>query len=198
MYEYLHGILVELQPEKAVIDISGIGYALAIPKSTYTQLVQKLDSEVKLYTAHIVREDSERLFGFLTHSHRDLFFKLSDISGIGPKTALNILGHFEDDTLIQTIQQGDVASLAKAPGIGKKTAERLVMELKDRLHTFAFLDKIITPKTHSNPLHQDAIRALVNLGYSTKTATAALHKCLSGEENEPELPELITKALQHV
>jgi len=181
MYEFIRGRLIAMEASKAIIETHGIGFSLEIPINTP---FMEIGSEVLFYTAFIVREDSQRLFGFKTKGERELFFALSDISGIGPKTALSIVGHMDIDTLKEAVSAANPVFLCKIPGIGKKTAERLILELKDRL-----------PKsTGPSDLFIDATSALTNLGYSLPVAQKAVKAALPAAS----LSELITKALQSV
>lgn len=188
MYESIQGVLVEKEPTIALIDLQGLTYKLLIPLNTYNALPE-LGSTVKLFLSYIVREDAHLLFAFHTKEHRALFETLITISGIGPKTAAAILGHLELSTLKSAIRNADIASLSKIPGIGKKTAERLALELKDRV-------KNIAPSL-SSPLEEDAVRALVHLGYKSHTAGKAVEKA---QKNKPtqNLGSLVTEALRQV
>ena len=131
MFEYIKGSLKDLTPEKAILETAGLGYKILIPLSVYSNLLGK-ESDIKLYISAVYREDSQRLFGFLSKDQRDLFEKICDISGIGPKIALIIIGHLDETALYLSIQNQDVKSLTRVPGLGKKTAERLIIELKDK------------------------------------------------------------------
>jgi Holliday junction DNA helicase RuvA len=192
MFEYVKGTLVHATPLKAVVDVSGVGYALRIPLSVYSRLPQ-VGSPICLYTSHVVREDAEHLYAFLTIEDRDLFEKLTDISGVGPKTALALLGHLELSDLHVALADGDIPLLSKVPGIGKKTAERLVIEMRGKVK-----DLNLAPTT-SNPsergLHADALSALINLGYNPLHARKALQTVA---KPELKLPELITAALRQL
>ena len=183
MYEYIRGPLVALYPSKAVVEVHGIGFALEIPMNTPPL---PIGTETLFYTVHIVREDSQRLFGFHTLSQKELFISCSDISGIGPKTALSIVGHIDADTLREAILTHSTTLLCKIPGVGKKMAERLILEMKDRL-----------PKGDApgSDLFLDATSALVHLGYPLPTAQKAVKAALPDTTN---LSDLITKALQSV
>ncbi len=193
MWEYIKGILTEASPAKAVVEIQGIGYQLHIPLSTYGKLPQ-IGKEVLFYIASVIREDSHRNYGFLVRQERDLFEKFCEISGIGPKTSLGLVGHMEVGDLQRCIAQGNVALLCKVPGIGKKTAERLMIELKDKI-------KITTGSSSTfgeGGKISDAISALINLGYPAARADKAIQTALSKSQTEPPLAELITQALRHI
>lgn len=197
MFEFVTGRLHSITPSKAVVNVQGIGYRLEIPLSVYTESL-KIGSNITFYTAHIVREDSQRLFGFLTVEERDFFLQISDVSGIGPKTALSLVGHMHIDDLRDAIQVGNTKLLSKVPGIGKKTAERLVVELKDKVAT---LEKGVTINLRSaSSAHPDfftdATSALLNLGYNLQVAQKAVKEAMIESTND--LSEVITRALKSV
>lgn len=193
MLEYIRGVLTDSSPTKAIVEVQGIGYQLHIPLSVYGKLPQT-GKEVLLYVSSVIREDSHRNYGFLSKEERDLFEKFCEISGIGPKTSLTLVGHMEISDLQRCILQGNVALLCKVPGIGKKTAERLMIELKD---------KIKITGGGASPLGErgkvaDAVSALINLGYPANRADKAIQTALSKTEKEPPLAELITQALRYI
>ena len=192
MYEYIKGTLVSLSHEFAIIDVGGIAYRIHIPISLYT-MAHKEGSELTLYISHIVREDSERLFGFLSRGERDLFEKFLGISGIGAKTALSLIGHMDSGDLKLAIQTGNATLLSRVPGIGKKTAERIIVELSDRIEKWKLETSL--PTGVKGDLISDALAALTNLGYSHSHAEKAIKKVI--DDNE-ELPQLITSALKHI
>ena len=199
MFEYIKGIVVETTPQKTVIDVNGIGYSLFIPLSTYTKIPPP-GKEVLVYISTIIREDSHKHFAFITRSERDLFERFSDISGIGPKTALSLVGHMESSDLESAITHANVALLSKIPGIGKKTAERLIVEMRDKIQKthsssspLSFETKSLSPQDRTV---NDALSALINLGYNTFEAQKAIKKALTHFEEEPELSTLIRIALK--
>jgi holliday junction DNA helicase RuvA len=169
-----------------VVETGGIGYRLAIPLSTYTRLPE-IGKHLKLFLSHVVREDAEILYAFLSKEERDLFEVLITISGIGPKTALAIIGHMVMSALQRAVGGNDVRLLSKIPGIGKKTAERLVIEMRDK---FKKIDKPLTMSHLS-----DAVNALINLGYNPLEAQKAVD--LVGSE-EKDLGKVIAAALQKI
>jgi len=131
MFEYIKGKLTDASPLKAVIEINGLGYSLLIPVNNYSKL-PAFGHEILLYVSTVIREDSHKVYGFLTRTERDLFENLIEVSGIGPKTGLALIGHMEIDELQLAIAQSNIALICKIPGIGKKTAERLVVEMRDK------------------------------------------------------------------
>ena len=196
MYEYIKGTLTEATLTKAPIETHGLGYSLLIPFNNYSKL-PTLGTMVTLYTSFVVREDSQRLYGFLSRHERDLFESLIEVSGIGPKTGLALVGHMEIQDLQAAITQGNVQVICKIPGIGKKTAERLIIEMRDKIKKG--MDRSLT----AHPLQEgetgvvaDAISALINFGYNSAQAQKAIKTAMSKTQGEPELAKLITSALR--
>jgi Holliday junction DNA helicase RuvA len=186
MYSYIKGLLVEVNADHAIVEIGGIGYHVYIPLSFYTAH-QKLNSEIIFHTSFIVREDSMRLFGFESKEEKALFEKLITISGLGPKTALAIIGQSDTIDLTEVISSKDVAALTRVPGIGKKTAERIIIELSDKLSS-------IKGKAYSSTA-SDAIAALIALGYKEKEAQKNVATALKKADQKATLSELISLAL---
>lgn len=202
MYEYIKGTLVDKEPLKAVVEASGIGYRLSIPLSTYSRL-PATKRPIELYLSHIVREDSEALYAFLTKEERDLFEVLLSISGIGPKTALAIIGHTDFATFQRAITSADTRLLSKIPGVGKKTAERLVIEMRDKFNKGLGKKGKLGGESlllagSADPLLTDALSALINLGYAPADAHKALSAALEEKKDEADLGKLITAALQRM
>lgn len=196
MYEYIKGIITELTPEKAIVESQGFGYKVLIPLSTYTELLGK-EEPLILYLTAIYREDSQRLFGFTSKAQRDLFNKVCDVSGIGPKLALSLIGHMTNDELYLAIQTQDVKSIVKVPGLGKKTAERLIVEMKDKVTPLKSESLENAPSLKANALTEDALAALINLGYQQTVAKKAIAKVLENTDCD-HLPQLITLALRNI
>lgn len=192
MIEYIKGILTDTSPAHAVIETHGIGYKLAIPLNNYGKLPAQ-GKEAILFVSTVIREDAHKSYGFLSKIERDFFEKLIDISGIGPKTALALIGHMDLSDLQLAISQSNITVLSKVPGIGKKTAERLVVELKDKTKKMADIPVSASGK---KDLFSDALSALVNLGYHPLHAQKAVRQVLADSEKEPDLALLITKALK--
>lgn len=171
----LTGRLVEKAPPTVVLEAGGVGYEVDVPMSTFYQL-PATGQEVKLFTHLIVREDAHLLFGFATEAERGVFRQLLKITGIGARTALSLLSGMSVDELYAAVSQQDSARLTRVPGIGKKTAERLLLELKDKL---ALTPGTGTPTSAARSA-SDALNALLALGYSDKEARAALSKLDAG------------------
>jgi len=195
MYEYLKGTLVETSLSKAVVDVQGIGYILLIPFNNFSKL-PPLGSSTSFYLSFVVREDSQKLYGFLTRQERDLFESLLDVSGIGPKTALCLVGHMEIRDLQAAIGHGNTQLICKIPGIGKKTAERLVVEMRDKVKKGMESSSDTFPQSENKGTAADAVSALMNLGYNSSQAQKAIKAAMNKFEGEPELAKLITAALR--
>ena len=195
MIEYIKGTLADSSPTKTIIDIGGIGHRIAIPLSNYSKL-PKIGEQVRLFLSTIIREDSHKNYGFLTSDERDLFENLINVSGIGPKTALALLGHLEASDLQIAISQSDITSICKVPGIGKKTAERLIIEMRDRVQKMTTLQCSIPSSMAGKTIANDALSALVNLGYQPIPVQKAIKLIIETSEKEHDLAELITAALK--
>ena len=164
----LIGTLAEKSPPQLLIDVNGVGYEVDVPMSSFYNL-PALGERVTLLTHFVVREDAQILFGFLTHDERATFRQLVKISGVGPRTALSILSGLSVNELAQAISLQETGRLVKVPGIGKKTAERLLLELKGKLG-----DALAAPASVASSAQADILQALVALGYSDREAAAAL------------------------
>ncbi len=191
MYEYLNGILKEKLPESVVIDVNGIGYKCFVPLSSFSQLPE-LEKPILLYISFIVREDMQVFYGFLSKQERDLYIMLLGVSGIGPKSALALIGHLDLPALQVAVYEEKASIISKVPGIGKKTASRLIMELKDKIPHLEKM-KIDANLDSIDRLALDAICALVNLGYNHLQAKKAVQKIRKDHDH---LNTLIPGALQ--
>jgi Holliday junction DNA helicase RuvA len=178
MIAHLRGTLLHSEPGHAVVDCQGVGYAVTLSMNTFVQL-PNLGSEVALFVHTHVREDQIALFGFHTAEEKALFERLISVGGIGPRLAVNILGGMSTPELVAALRGGDAASLTRMPGVGKKTAERMVLELKDKLDGYG------APPSAPRPRHRledDVLSALVNLGYTQAAAQQALEKLPSATD----------------
>jgi holliday junction DNA helicase RuvA len=173
MIAFLRGRVFDKHPNRIVVDVNGVGYELYVPLSTYYD-VGDVGSDISLRVHTHVREDALQLFGFLTALEQLLFERLIAISGIGPKLAIAVLSGIDTRELVASVQRADVARLTRIPGIGKKTAERIVLELKDRLADVAAseADEGVEPPT-ADRLRDDLVSALENLGYHRPLAEKA-------------------------
>lgn len=201
MYATIRGTLQQNHTSYVVLDAQGIGFKIWIATNALGK-IPPLGNELHLHTSFVVREFFHALYGFPLQEERDLFESLIDISGIGPKTALSLIGHLSLQGLQEVVLTEDLKSLCKVPGIGKKTAERLLVELKNKLDGFfTGLPKdllIPTEASLKNNHIQDAIKALINLGYNSQAAHKAIKQALDETEGEPEIGLLITKALKKI
>ena len=180
MIAHLSGILLEKHPNQAIVETGGVGYDVAIPVSTYTHLPD-VGTQVRLRIHTHVREDALALYGFLTQDEKALFEKLIDVSGIGPTLAVKILSGLSAPDLINYIRRGEIDRLVRIPGIGKKTAERMVLELRDKLPAVSGAGPDSPPAPDSlSPLDQDVLSALLNLGCARPQAEAAVRKAKAG------------------
>ena len=164
----LTGTLSDKNPPQVLVDCNGVGYEVDVPMSTFFNL-PALGEKVSLLTHFVVREDAQILFGFLTHAERATFRLLVKISGVGPRTALSILSGLSVDELARAVGLQDSGRLIKVPGIGKKTAERLLLELKGKLG-----DAVAAPASVATSAQADILQALLALGYSDREAAATL------------------------
>ena len=195
MIAFLQGKLAEATPTRVVVDCGGVGYQVFIPVSSYDKL-PAIGGDVKLLTYHHVngQDGTQQLFGFATESEREMFLLLISISGVGPKLGCNILSSASVTSLRNAIAAGDTTTLSSLRVIGKKTAERLVVELKDKIGG----ETSLAPKTDADPKLADAVRALVSLGYKqadAQNAVTAAGKSLGGTGS---VEELVRAALRGV
>ncbi len=195
MIGFLHGILLKKQPPLLMVDVKGIGYEIEAPMTTF-YVLPKIGKKIKIYTHLIVRDDAHLLFGFATENERLLFRNLIKVNGVGAKMALTILSGIETNEFSLCIKNNDTERLTKLPGVGKKTAERLIIEMKDRIEHLpkqAKVDESDNSNRYSNPA-DEAISALISLGYkppeASKYVLAVVNKGMSSEE-------LIREALKH-
>ena len=179
MISYVKGELAAIEEQKAIIDVGGIGYGVFMPHQALAML-PSVGNEVKLYTYLNVREDAMQLFGFLTKDDLEIFRLVIGVSGIGPKGGLNILSCMSPDELRFAIMSGDAKMISSAPGIGKKTAEKLIVELRDKMldHAAHPEETIQTDmaKTSANEMQSEAVQALVALGYGSAESLRAVKK----------------------
>ncbi len=196
MITYVSGTLAHKSPTDAVIDVQGLGYELLIPTSSYEKL-PATGKPVKLLTHHYVREDAVTLFGFATDAERTLFRTLVAVSGVGPKLALAALSAMPPETLRDHILEGDASVLTRIPGVGKKTAERLIVELKDRLANMdGFEGASAVGGDGTASIRADARAALESLGFSRAEAEKRIRTVLRDHDGAVTAEELIRLALR--
>ncbi|MEW9679497.1 Holliday junction branch migration protein RuvA [Pseudomonas sp. TE50-2] len=196
----LRGTLAEKQPPHLIIDVNGLGYELEVPMTTLYRL-PKLGETVTLHTHLVVREDAHLLYGFFEKRERELFRELIRLNGVGPKLALALMSGLEADELVRCVQAQDASALVRVPGVGKKTAERLLVELKDRFKAwetspamFALVSDGPVPVASASNAEADAVSALVSLGYKPQEASKAI-AAIEGKANLSS-EELIRRSLK--
>lgn len=196
MITYLHGSLAKKTPTEIIVDVGGIGYSVHVSLSTYEQLPE-VNSEIHILTYYHVREDAQLLYGFISETEREMFKLLVSVSGIGPRMAQTILSGIRPDELVKTISVGAISTLTAIPGVGKKTAERLVVELKDKVSKLEGTEKIFDLPTSSSSIRNEALTALISLGFAREKAEHALRYALNELNGKAiSVEELIKKALQ--
>jgi holliday junction DNA helicase RuvA len=195
MIGHLEGRLFRKTPQEVVVDVAGVGYRVAIPVSTFYRLGEEGTSVRLLIHTH-VREDALALFGFESQREQALFEHLIDISGIGPKLALTILSGIEPPDLVEAVRSSDIGRLTRIPGVGRKTAERLALELKDKLSAFAGpAAPAAAGAGPSSPAKDDLLSALANLGYSRPEAEKAADRAVR-EGGPARFEDFLRRALQ--
>ena len=201
MISFVRGELVAVEEEKAIVDVNGVGYGVYMPGQAIAML-PPIGEEVRLHTYLNVREDAMQLFGFLTRDDLSVFKLLITVSGIGPKGALNILSQLSPDDLRFAVMANDAKTIASAPGIGKKTAEKLIIELKDKfdikdvLNHAAGTAEAVTVSSGVTLLQSEAVQALVALGYGNAESMKAVKKVPITESVTVE--ELLKAALKNM
>lgn len=195
MIAQVRGRLLRKEPQEAIVDVGGVGYRVAIPLSTFYRLGEP-GGEVTLRTHTHVREDALALFGFLSAAEQALFERLIAVSGVGPKLALSILSGIEAPDLVAALRASDVARLTRIPGVGKKTAERLVLELKDKVQGLAASEEA-APVGAAPSSREDLVSALVHLGYSRPEAERGVDRALK-EDATGRFEDLLRLSLRTV
>ena len=200
MISYIRGELVALEEEKVIVDVHGVGYGIFMPMQAMGMLPQ-IGEKIKLHTYMNVREDAMQLFGFLTQDDLKVFKLVIGVSGIGPKGGLSILSHMSPDDLRFAVMSHDVKAISGAPGIGKKTAEKLIIELKDKLSIEDVLEKhsevnTSTVSVGTNQTQAEAVQALVALGYGNTESMKAVKKVEITEDTTVE--DILKQALKHI
>jgi len=191
MIAFLKGDFINKNPASVLVDVNGVGYEVQISLNTYSK-IQHLDKG-QLHTSLLIREDAHILYGFFEVAEKEMFLQIINVSGIGASTARMMLSYLKPDDLVKAIINGDIKTLESIKGIGKKTAERIVVELKDKLSKHTFETNI--PAMKHNTLHSDALNAMLGLGISRQAAEQAIQKTLAQEPGLP-LEDLIKKALR--
>lgn len=177
MIAHLRGALLEKHPNQLVVDVGGVGYDVTIPVSTFSA-VGDVGTDVKLRVHTHVREDAIALFGFASAEEKTIFERLISVSGIGPKLAITVLSGLPTGDLVQAIRQGQLERLVRIPGVGKKTGERIILELRDKLEGVgpAAAPQQVPPEPALGEIEQDVLSALINLGCARPAAETAIRK----------------------
>ena len=191
MIARLTGTLIEKQPPVLVVDVNGVGYELEAPMSTFYKVT--LGATVTLHVHQVVREDANLLYGFASREERDMCRTLLKVNGVGPKMALAILSGMEADAFASCIRQGDVSTLTRIPGVGKKTAERLIIEMRDRVGNGPVGLNLFSGETAPATPENDAITALIALGYKAAEAERAVGRI---KADNASAEDLIRQALK--
>jgi holliday junction DNA helicase RuvA len=190
MIAHLRGRILQKSPDHVVVEAAGVGYQVAITVSTFSDLPGE-GAETQLHIHTHVREDTLALYGFLHSGEKQLFERLITVSGIGPKLAMTALSGMAADTLIAALRANDISALTRIPGVGKKTAERMVLELRDKLQSFA-------PSAAAaaiSRLDEDVVSALVNLGYQRIAAEQALKRAAPTAGKDASFEQLFRQAM---
>lgn len=200
MISYVRGELISIENEKVIVEVQGVGLGIYMPMQSVS-LLPPVGEEVRLHTYMNVREDAIQLFGFLTKDDLNIFKQVITVSGIGPKGGLNILSHLSSDDLRFAIMANDAKTIASTPGIGKKTAEKLIIELKDKMKIEEILDARVehnglSHEGGTDDVQKEAIQALVALGYGSTDAMKAIKKVQVHEYTTVE--ELLKLALKNI
>lgn len=195
MIAKIAGRLLEKEPTALIIDCNGVGYYLNVSLTT-SEKIGKVNDKISLMTEMIVREDSIQLFGFFDKNEKNMFKLLISVSGIGAKMAMNILSAIEAKELINILLTSNSISLQKLPGIGKKTAERMILELSDKVGG-VINQSVDTPKDSDSVTVEDAIQAMITLGYNKKVAETSVKKAIDELDKPYKTEEIIKKALKH-
>lgn len=169
----LHGVLLEKQPPQILLDVHGVGYEIEAPMSTFYHLPE-IGESITLHTHFVVREDAQLLYGFYHARERQLFRHLIKVNGVGPKLALTILSGIEPDRFVICVMQDDASSLTRLPGVGKKTAERLLIEMRDKLKAWQTESVPVNIGKTAQSVADEAVAALIALGYKPQEASRAI------------------------
>jgi holliday junction DNA helicase RuvA len=194
MFARLSGKLIHKSTEGLIIDVGGVGYQVQVPLSTYYELGEE-GSETSLRIHTVVREDSITLFGFLTEDEKTIFTRVIQVSGIGPRTGIGLLSGLSAAEFVDAVIRADVRRISGVPGIGKKTAERIILELRDKVKTLSISEDFGQAARGISPLQEDVISALVNLGYQKTRVEKTVAEII--REHDPErFDDLLRKALR--
>ncbi|MBN1828228.1 MAG: Holliday junction branch migration protein RuvA [Deltaproteobacteria bacterium] len=193
MIARLRGILSYKSTNFIIIDVNGVGYGIQVPLSTFYELPEAGEKVSLVIHTHL-KEDSINLFGFLNEREKRMFELMITVSGIGPRLAMNVLSGISTDRLEEALSTGDLRHLVAVPGVGRKTAERMILELKDKVNRV--LAEVDPALAKISPLEEDALSALINLGYKAATAKKAISTVISMEQDALTLEKVLMDALK--
>ena len=193
MISYVRGVLDHKEPNRVIVDVGGMGYEIFVPLSTYQEL-PAVGDQVKLHTHHHVREDAVNLYGFLSSEEKEVFQMVLSISGVGAKIALSILSFMSVDEFRSAVAQGNMKTLTKIPGIGKKSAERMILELKDKIGKIHIDERMV--RILAEGATNDAVSALLTLGASQSAAEYAVYRAERLLGKEAKIEDVVTQALK--
>ena len=196
MISYIRGILTEKTPARIIVEACGVGYEVLIPLSSYDAM-PRVGDEVLIHTHHHVREDVQQLYGFACERERQVFEMLISVSGVGPRLALGILSGADVDGFCEAIVREEVDQLTIIPGIGRKTAQRLIVELKSRIADEEVLVAVGGGGAAADSSAREAMEALMALGFTRSTSRKAVEKAAGECEGKPCVEELVRSALKH-
>jgi|TARA_B110000438_G_scaffold66193_1_gene66670 Holliday junction DNA helicase RuvA len=194
----IRGIIVAKNPPEILVEVAGITYEIQVPMSTLYKLPE-LGQQLLLHTHFVVREDAQLLYGFYESKDKTMFRSLIKVNGVGPKMALAILSGMEPDEFVRIVRSNDVTAMINMPGIGKKTAERLIIEMRDRLNDWSAVESVESgsnPKKTPNSITRDAETAMVSLGYKPQQAARAIAMAMKENCDITDSEELIRRALK--
>lgn len=194
----IRGILIEKKPPEILVDVNGLTYEVQVPMSTAYQLPE-IGRELQLHTHFVVRDDAQLLYGFYQEKDKTLFRSLIKVNGVGPKMALTILSGMDADEFVRTVQNNDVSAMVNMPGIGKKTAERLIVEMRDRLDDWRETEGVTSvggDSPLSSSISRDAETALLALGYKPQQASRAINQVLKENPDITDSEALIRLSLK--
>jgi len=199
MIAYLSGTLFSKNPQSVIVDINGVGYQIFIPLSTFYRLPDETDA-VSLYVYTHVRQDTLQLFGFQTEMEKQIFLLLTSVSGIGPRVALNILSGMGFEELLSAIVRADSERISGIPGVGKKTSQRIILELREKASKLTGgIEAVLAERVEimNREMYEDALSALINLGYPSKAAKKAIETAFH-KDQEMNIEALLKEALKNL
>jgi Holliday junction DNA helicase RuvA len=195
MFDYIRGTLTDKELTQVAIEAGGVGYAVSIPLSTYERLPEP-GKETKIYIHYYLREDDVKLFGFASKADREIFRSLITVNSVGPKVAMSIMSGVSIENLVMYVNSGDTAGLKKIPGVGAKTAERIIVELKGKLGAYSSTPVSMAKRPVARGRKEEAYAAMLSLGYNDKQVAKAIERVSQEISEDAPIEEWIKMALQ--